>query len=164
MEHDREAIARDVRSPVERRVEQSLEDPAALGKPLSARARRQRRSIEAYLKAGLLPRYMQRLREIETGIANQRLRIESEYRALERECGRDTELFARRWRERAHEWPFEALNQLIREHNEWYPIERDLPLDPWTRDYVPIGGRSYRREELGPDWILERFPAAPSAA
>ena len=33
-------------------------------------------------------------------------------------------------------------------------------MDPRTRDYVPIAGRSYRRRELGPDWILELFPPA----
>ena len=32
-------------------------------------------------------------------------------------------------------------------------------MDPRTRDYVRIRGRSYRREEIGPDWALERFPA-----
>ena len=32
-------------------------------------------------------------------------------------------------------------------------------MDPRTRDYVKIGGRSYRREPLDAGWILERFPA-----
>ena len=67
--------------------------------------------------------------------------------------------FARRWRAIAHGWSFEELNELIRTHNEWYPVERDLPMDIHTRDYVLINGRSYRRRELGPDWILEQFPA-----
>ncbi|MEY2534992.1 MAG: hypothetical protein QOF29_2902, partial [bacterium] len=26
-------------------------------------------------------------------------------------------------------------------------------------DYVPVGGRSYRRPVLGPEWVLEQFPA-----
>ena len=45
----------------------------------------------------------------------------------------------------AHRWRFDDLNDLIREHNEWYPIESGLPLDPRTRDYVRMRGRSYRR-------------------
>ena len=49
--------------------------------------------------------------------------------------------------------------ELIRQHNEWYPIERDLPMDFRTRDYVPVNGRSFRREPLGAGWILEHFPA-----
>jgi hypothetical protein len=56
------------------------------------------------------------------------------------------------------------VNELIREHNEWYPVEADLAIDLRTRDYVPICGRSYRRTELGPDWILEQFPASPRRA
>src|SRR4051795_5013787 len=32
---------------------------------------------------------------------------------------------------------------------------------PRTRDYVLLRGRSYRRPELGPEWVLERFPARP---
>jgi hypothetical protein len=32
-------------------------------------------------------------------------------------------------------------------------------MNPRTKDYVLVNGHSYRREELGPDWILERFPA-----
>jgi hypothetical protein len=32
-------------------------------------------------------------------------------------------------------------------------------MDPRTRDYVQVGGRSFRRPELGASWVLERFPA-----
>jgi hypothetical protein len=58
---------------------------------------------------------------------------------------------------------FDDLNDLIRQHNDWYPIERDLPMNPRTGDYVLIHGRSYRRPELGPAWVLEQFPAALAA-
>ena len=51
------------------------------------------------------------------------------------------------------------MNDLIDRHNRYYPIESRLPMDPRTRDYVKIGGRSYRREPLDAAWILERFPA-----
>ena len=51
------------------------------------------------------------------------------------------------------------MNELIGQHNEWFPIERQLPIDPRTRDYVLVGGRPYRRDELGPEWVLEKFPA-----
>jgi len=34
-------------------------------------------------------------------------------------------------------------------------------MNPRTGDYVPVGGRSYRRPVLGPDWVLEQFPATP---
>ena len=38
-------------------------------------------------------------------------------------------------------------------------MERDLPMDPRTGDYVLIRGRSYRRSRLDAAWILDRFPA-----
>ncbi len=115
-------------------------------------------TVEAYLRASSPPRYMQRLREIEIEFGVQRRRLEDAYRWLAEDCGRDTELFARRWQAEAANWHFGELNALIREHNEWYPVESNLPMDPRTRDYVPIRGGSYRRVELGPDWVVEHFP------
>ena len=94
---------------------------------------------------------MERAAEIDRAI---RRHHEALRQAYERPGARE------RWSEIAGSWDFEELNALIREHNEWYPVERDLPMNPRTKDYVLVNGHSYRREELGPDWILERFPAA----
>ena len=115
-------------------------------------------TVEAYLRASSPPRYMQRLREIEVEFQAHRRRLEDAYRALEEDCGEDRALFSERWQAEAGRWRFGALNELIREHNEWYPVEANLPMDPRTRDYVAIRGASYRRVELGPAWILEHFP------
>ncbi|MDQ3850392.1 MAG: hypothetical protein M3296_07245 [Actinomycetota bacterium] len=131
------------------------------GRPLSARARQSQRSIEAYLKGGMRPRWMERVGEIDAGIARERGRLGRAYRALQEECGADLELFAQRWRARARTWSFGELNDLIDQHNDWYPIERDLPLNPRTGEYVRVGGRSYRRPVLGPAWVLEQFPDRP---
>ena len=54
-------------------------------------------------------------------------------------------------------WDFGASTTLVREHNAWYPVERDLPMDPRTGDYVPVNGRSYRREELDAAWALRHL-------
>jgi hypothetical protein len=104
---------------------------------------------------------MERLSDVDAGITAEKQRLARAYRALQDECGRDPALFARRWRKVARNWPFDGLNELIAQHNEWYPVERQLPMDPRTRDYVRVGGRSYRRPALGPDWVLEHFPARP---
>jgi hypothetical protein len=144
-------------SPVERELTRRYED-AVEGEPLSRRARQTRRSVESYLAAGVVPRYMQRLREIDDGIGMHARRLRAAHERLSEECGDDRERFARRWRALARRWRFDELNELIREHNEWYPIESGLPLDPRTRDYVRMRGRSYRRAELGPRWVLDRFP------
>jgi hypothetical protein len=102
---------------------------------------------------------MERVAEIDAGIARERRRLAKVYHALRAESAGAPELFARRWRAVAHGWPFGDLNELIAQHNEWYPIERDLPLNPRTGDYVRVAGRSYRRPVLGPSWVLEQFPA-----
>jgi hypothetical protein len=140
-------------------VARRFEDDAVAGKALSRRARQTRRSVESYLAAGVLPRYMLRLREIEDAKRAHDRRLSAAYERLAEDCGEDRERFARRWQATAARWRFEELNELIREHNEWYPVERGLPLDPRTRDYVRSRGRSYRRSELGPQWVLDRFPA-----
>lgn len=147
-----------VLSPVERRIRRGQIDEAGAGKPLSRRARQTRRTLENYLKAGFLPRYMERVRDIERETAGHRRTLARTYRRLADEHRDDPDGFARRWRKLVRSWPFDAVNELIREHNEWYPIERGLPLDPRTRDYVQVRGRSYRRSELGPEWALKLFP------
>ena len=148
----------DPRSSVERILDRKLEDGEGVGKPLSRRSTQRRRSIEDYLRAGAPPRWMERLGEIDHGIVRERRRLERAHRLLREEWGPGPE-FARRWRETAHTWDFAELNELIRQHNDWYPIERNLPVNPRTRDYVLVGGQSYRRPVLGPEWVLEQFPA-----
>jgi hypothetical protein len=114
--------------------------------------------VEAYLKAGVRPRWMERVAEIDHSIAFHKRDYARRYRRLREYYGDDTAAFAERWREIAAAARFDDLNELIIQHNEWYPMERDLPIDIRTRDYVLIYGRSYRRPVLGPDWVLEHFP------
>jgi hypothetical protein len=146
-------------TPAERLLERAAEGAPQRGRPLSRRARQTQRSVEAYLKAGVRPRWMERLDEIDRGIIAEKQRLARAYRSLQDECGADARAFAQRWRATARRWAFDDLNELIDQHNEWYPIERQLPMDPRTRDYVRFAGRSYRRPILGPDWVLEQFPA-----
>jgi hypothetical protein len=146
------------RTSAERLVADSLEDPRSAGRPFTGRARETRRTLEDYLRAGMRPRWMERLMEIERDIRRHRARLEEAYAALAEECAGDGAAFARRWRAVAEGWRFDELNELIRTHNEWYPVERDLPMDLRTRDYVLVNGRSYRRRELDAGWILEQFP------
>jgi hypothetical protein len=114
--------------------------------------------VEAYLKAGVRPRWMERVSEIDHAIAFHRRDYARRYRRLREHYGDDDAAFAAHWREIAAAARFDELNELIAVHNEWYPIERDLPMDIRTRDYVLINGRSYRRPLLGPEWVLEHFP------
>ncbi len=147
----------DPRSPAERLLDRNRE-PEDSGRALSRHARQYQRTLEGYLQAGHRPRWMERLGEIDFGVARERRRLQRAYDSLRAEVGEEPE-FARRWRAVAGSWPFDDVNELIRQHNEWYPIERQLPMDPRTRDYVLIHGRSYRREPLDAAWVLREFPA-----
>ena len=149
----------DRRTGVDRLVGRDVDDSTGKGKPLSDRARQSRRSVEAYLKGGVRPRWMERVMDIDGGTAYERRRLARAHRALREECAGDPAAFGARWTALARSWSFDELNALIAQHNEWYPIERDLPLNPRTGEYVKVGGRSYRREALGPAWVLEQFPA-----
>ncbi len=107
---------------------------------------------------------MLRLRQIETVFQVERRRLDAAYRELLEAYGDDAQRFSHRWRSLAQGWRFEHLNDLIREHNLWYPVESSLPMDPRTRDYRPVRGASYRRLELDAKWVLEHFPPDPQAA
>ena len=146
-------------TPAERLVERSRHDDTGRGRPLSRRSEQYQRSLESYLKAGNRPRWMARLTEIEQGVKAEERRLAEAYHRLEAETAGDRAAFARRWREVAERWDFAELNELVGQHNEWYPIERQLPVNPRTGEYVLVNGRSYRRPVLGPAWVLERFPA-----
>jgi hypothetical protein len=148
----------DRQTPAERVLGHAAEGAAERGRPLSRRARQTQRSVEAYLKAGVRPRWMERVQEIDRGIAEEKQRLTRAYRALQEECRGDGRAFAHRWRAAARTWAFDDLNELIAQHNDWYPIERQLPMDPRTRDYVRFAGKSYRRPHLGSEWVLEHFP------
>ena len=119
--------------------------------PLKRRIRRFRPEPDRYLASlgGPLP-FMRRLRQIDDEIDALTARLEHAYRERA-----DDES----WRRLAARWDFGEVNDLIDRHNRYYPIEARLPMDPRTRDYVKIGGRSYRREPLDAQWILQRFPA-----
>lgn len=146
---------RDVTPPSQReraQLEHEQELNPLAGTPLRRRIANFHVEPDRYLAAlgGPLP-YMRRLRTIEREIDRQLERL-AEARAL---FADDPE----GWRRCAERWDFGALNELIDAHNRYYPIEARLPMDPRSRDFVPVGGRPYRREPLDAAWVLEHFPA-----
>jgi hypothetical protein len=94
---------------------------------------------------------MQRLRDIDQAVEAHTARLAEAYAAHRGDPAG--------WRRVADRWNFGEVNDLIERHNRWYPAEARLAMDPRTRDYVKVGGKPYRRDLLGVEWILERFPA-----
>jgi hypothetical protein len=149
----------DERTAAEKVIRRSFVDETGVGKPMSERARTRERSLEAYLRGEMLPRFIRRLADIERQIREHERALRDVHDRLRDAHAGDPAGFAREWRAIADGWSFADTNALIAQHNEWYPVERDLPMNPRTRDYVLVNGKPYRREELGPEWVLRQFPA-----
>jgi hypothetical protein len=148
-------------SAVERRVLRSLDGEDRRGQPISQQELHRERTVEGYLRGGVMPRWMERLREIEVGIRRHRRRLAADREWLREQHAGDPVRFAAEWRALVAARRFDDVNDLIRDHNEWYPVERQLPMDPRTGEYVLIAGRPYTRDELTPEWALAQFPAQP---
>ena len=136
-----------------------LEQEGLAGQPLRRRLRSPFGvSTDLYARAvGGLPAHIRRLRKIEDAIEEHLERLTEAYHDLALECA-DEAAFDRRWRHIADGWNLYEVNDLIERHNRWYPVEARLPMDPRTGDYVPVGGRPYRRPPLDAAWILKHFP------
>jgi hypothetical protein len=106
---------------------------------------------------------MRRLRAIEDALEQHERQLADRWRTLAEEL-EDPGEFAAAWRALADSWSFAQVNELIERHNRNFPAEARLAMDPRTRDFVRINGRSYLRQPLGADWILERFPPDLDAA
>jgi hypothetical protein len=134
------------------RIERDHDVNPLTGRPLRRRLRNFKPEPDTYLvsSGGPLP-YMQRLRTIEAETDAHLARLAQAY---EEHRGDPAA-----WRRVAERWSFSEVNELIDRHNRWYPVEARLPMDPRSRDFVPIGGRPYWRRPLDAAWVLERFPA-----
>jgi hypothetical protein len=145
----------------ERRVlEVDLADSPVKGKPLRRRIRNFRPDADSAVRAlGGPLHWMRRLRAIEDAVDQHQRQLDEAWHTLAAEI-RDPDEFARQWRETARTWSFAEVNELIDRHNRNFPAEARLPMDPRTRDFVRINGRSYAREPLDAAWILARWPAS----
>jgi hypothetical protein len=149
-------------APVERLLRERAGDLPGMGRPLSERARLAQRSAETYLLgANNPPRWMERAVEIDAAVKRERRLLAAAYRELRARHGDDRAGFAQAWRAfaAARARGYGELNELIAEHNEWYPVERNLPVDPVTGEWVTLLGRSFERPLLGEAWVLREFPA-----
>ncbi|HEY2309889.1 MAG TPA: hypothetical protein VGH46_02100 [Gaiellaceae bacterium] len=155
-------------TPRERRereqIEADLEMSPVRGKPLRQRLRNFRPDPASGVQALSGPTaWMRRLRAIEDAVKQHERQLGEEWRTFACETDDQGE-FAAAWRKLASEWSFAEVNELIERHNRNFPAEARLAMDPRTRDFVRINGRSYLREPLDREWILERFPPSREPA
>ena len=146
-------------------VERDLADAPYANQRLPQRLRNFRPGIDTYVSALHGPlAYMQRLRTIHEEELQHEERLREAWVELAAECRGDAQRFTAVWRRTAERWSFTAVNLLIEKHNRYFPAESRLPMDPRTGDFVLVGGRPYRRDQLDARWILERFPPDLNAA
>jgi hypothetical protein len=145
-------------SPVERRVARSLDGENRHGRAIPTEELHRERTVENYLRGAVMPRWMERLKDIETGTHLHRRALAADHAHLRERHAGDPEGFAREWRARVQRRSFDDVNDLVADHNEWFPVERRLPVDPRTGEYVKIAGRPYTREPLTVAWALAEFP------
>jgi hypothetical protein len=153
------------RDRAERRLlEEELAVSPVKGKPLAQRLRNFRPGTDSAIRAlGGPTVWMRRLRTIENELERHEAELNERWLELAGETD-DEAAFARAWGETARRWSFAQVNELIERHNRNFPAEARLPMDPRTRDFVKINGRTYEREPLDERWILERWPAELGAA
>jgi hypothetical protein len=145
-------------------IEADLESSPVRGAPLAPRLRNFRPDPDSAVRAlGGPLMWMRRLRAIEDAVEQHERQLAQAWRGLAGEVD-DASEFAEAWREVADGWSFAEVNELIERHNRNFPAEARLPMDPRTRDFVRVNGRSYLREPLDARWILDRFPPARAAA
>jgi hypothetical protein len=155
-------------TPRERRerkqLDADLQSSPVRGRPLRQRLSNFRPDPESAVRAlGGPTMWMRRLRAIEDAVEQHERRLGDAWRTLADELETPAE-FSAAWEELAGNWSFAEVNELIERHNRNFPAEARLPMDPRTRDFVRINGRSYQREPLDARWILDRFPADREAA
>ena len=155
-------------TPRERRerelLEADLESSPVRGTPLRQRVRNFRPDAESAVRAlGGPTVWMRRLRAIEDAVDQHERQLEEAWRTLAEELEEPAE-FAAAWRELAGNWSLAEVNELIERHNRNFPAEARLAMDPRTRDFIRLNGRSYLRAALDARWILNRFPPDREAA
>jgi hypothetical protein len=149
----------DDRTPAERLLERLADRQPGDPTEISRRSLQAQRSLEGYFRASAPPRWMERVSAVDRGIEQTRKALEQRQRHLRHRFDGDEAAYVAAWRDAVANWPFDPeLNVLIQQHNEWYPIERRLPMDLRTRDYVKVNGQSYRRPILDAAWALAEFP------
>jgi hypothetical protein len=118
----------------------------------------------AGLAMGGAPAWAVRLKKIETLTDALISNLYDRWVTLAHQHRHQPELFTPAWREHLNELELDGINELIRRHNRYFPVEANLPMSPRTGDYVAWGGRDWRCSLLTAEWAEQGFPPDFEAA
>src|SRR3954465_56656 len=107
------------RSPGEGGVARSRAGEDRRGTPIPTEELHRERTVENYLRGAVMPRWMERLRDIASGTERHRAALARDHAWLREQYAEDPAGFAREWRALVQRRSFEDVNDLIRDHNQW---------------------------------------------
>ncbi len=157
-------------SSVERQVQESLtsappdkSDRSALSGMIPMRLIPDEKRF-AGISMGGAPAWAVRLKKIETLTDALLAELRFQWIAIAHEHRRQPELFPMAWRDYLSHIDLGLVNELIRRHNRYFPVEANLPMSPRTGDYIAWGDRDWRCLPLTAQWAEREFPADFEAA
>ncbi len=121
------------------------------GKPLRFLPRSFVPTAEDGLRAAMgIPYWIRRRKRLEHHMEELERRIESTWRRTS----------PRQWTVVAASWDLSDINREIQDFNTFYPVERNLAMDPRTREFIELGRPWKPIARLDSAWILTRFPSS----
>ena len=150
-------------SPREKRIEKVLEDgvyhSGLKNKPFRIRHNYFRYTVAEKLRGYTgPPAFAFRLKRIEDWMESRREIIREAWIELAQKRRMTPDKFRRKWLKFARDFDFSQVNELIDQHNRYYPIERNLPIDIRTGVDLDRGKPFKKRPYLDKNWILNQFP------
>ena len=129
------------------------------GKPVYIHLPSFKITLDEYLKAmDGPPAWVMRLKRIEDWMDQTSARVHKDWVEMALENFDNSENFRREWMRFIENFDFSQINKWIGDHNEYFPIEANLPYDIRTGKMLYGGGPFRKKEFLGPDWLLDQFP------
>ncbi len=106
------------------------------------------------------PPYAVRAKLIEDIIEKLEAELEKQWKNIAETYNHDPEKFERIWKAVVETLDLKKLDELIKEHNTYYPIEANLREDPDTGQLM-IGATPWKpKKKVTPKSLIEKFPPA----
>ncbi len=131
------------------------------GRPLPKRGATAAPSVQASFG---LPNRIERLKRIEQELERQHRRLRAAWTELAEDCANDAAAFRERWSQRLRGWSFLEHDELVDEHNEWFPIEARLVWNRELDDYRAPFGLPWRKAHVDREAIAATYPPDLHAA
>ena len=129
------------------------------GKPIYIHSPSFKIGLDEYIKAmDGPPAWVMRLKRIEDWMDQTSTKVREEWFETALENAGNTGYFRREWIHYVENFDFSRVNKWISDHNEYFPIEANLPYDIRTGKIFYCGKPFTKKDFLGQTWLLDQFP------